>query len=114
VTEWDGPDGCIRRLDKWGVGNAMYLQVEYQTLRRLERHSHHVLFTVRTFLHPLHQIQALPRAAGNLAAQIRMAAPTAFGAYKGLDDRRVLERVLAFLDQAVGQSPSASVGATST
>jgi len=108
VTEWDGSDGCIRRLDKWGVGNAMYLQVEYQTLRRLERHSQYVLFTVRTFLHPLREIQALPQAAGNLAAQIRMVAPMAFGAYKGLDDRRVRERVLTFLDQAVDLS--ASVG----
>jgi hypothetical protein len=85
----------------------MYLQVEYQTLRRLERHSQYVLFTVRTFLHPLREIQAVPRAAGNLAAQIRMAAPTAFGAYKGLDDHRVQERVLAFLDQAADQSASA-------
>mmetsp|Transcript_30788 Transcript_30788/g.94366 ORF Transcript_30788/g.94366 Transcript_30788/m.94366 type:complete len:81 (+) Transcript_30788:1735-1977(+) len=80
----------------------MFLQVEYQTLRRLEMHSDYILFTVRTFLHPLRDIERLPRAATNLATQIRLASPMSFGTYKGLDDPRVLERLLAYLDRVNG------------
>jgi len=98
VTEWDGPDGAVRRIDTHGAGDVLFLKTEYQTLRRLPIHTDYVLFTVRTHLTPLHALRAQPRAAAVLAENVRGAVQLDFRFYKGLDDPRIVERVLGYLD----------------
>ncbi|KAL1506974.1 hypothetical protein AB1Y20_007838 [Prymnesium parvum] len=98
VTEWDGADGAVRRIDARGAGDVLFLKTEYQTLRRLPRNSDFVLFTVRTHLTPLRSLEAFPAAAARLAENVRGALQLDFRFYKGLDDPRVAERVLSYLD----------------
>jgi len=98
LTEWDGPQGALRRFDVHGVGKACFVKVEYQTVRRLERHSAFVLFTVHTHITPLSDVVRLPRAAEVLAANVRRASELDFRHYKGLSDQRIVRRVLGFLE----------------
>ena len=102
ITKWDGPDGAVRRLDRDGVGGALYLKVEYQTLRRLRVHSEYVLFTVRTHVEPMHAFEEKPQAARNLAVNVCRALQREFRHYKGLGDERIVERTLAYLDACSG------------
>ena len=104
VTEWDGPDGAVRRLDRDGVGEALFVKTEYQTLRRLRQHADYVLFTVRTHVEPMRAFEAKPEAAVNLAANVRRAVQREFRHYKGLGDERIVERTLAFLDACASSS----------
>ena len=104
VTEWDGPDGAMRRIHRDGVAKCMFVKVEFQTLRRLQRHTEFVLFSVRTHIEPMHALEQLPSAAQLLAANVRRAVQTEFRTYKGLDDERIAHSVLAFLDDCVKRS----------
>ena len=99
VTEWDGPDGLVRRIDAQGAGAVVFVKVEYQTLRRLPCHDDYVLFAVRAHLTPLHQLKAQPRAAALLADNVRGAVQLDFRHYKGLGDARIADRVIAYLDE---------------
>jgi len=96
-TMWDGVDGCVRRIQEHGCGQAMFVKTEYQTLRRLYRNPDYVLFTVRTHVDPLSKLQGLPRAAALLADNLRLASQIDFRKYKGIDDPRILRLLLEYL-----------------
>jgi len=103
VTEWDGPDGGVRRIDASGAGEVLFLKTEYQTLRRLLRHDDYVLFTVRTHLTPLKAFEAQPRGAALLAENVRGALQLDFRFYKGLDDERIAARILTYLEECAAR-----------
>ena len=105
-TEWDGPDGAVRRLDARDAGDVVHMKVEYQTFRRLVAHPEYVLFTVHAHIEPLHCLQRLPRAAATLAANVRHTLQLEFRHYKGLGDTRVAERILAYIDSAAATNGS--------
>ena len=76
---------------------ALFLIVEYQTIRRLPR-SGYLLFTIRTMVDPLHGLEHVPaKAAQCLAASIRGMSPE-MRVYKGIADDYVCEAVLKYLD----------------
>jgi dimethylamine monooxygenase subunit A len=76
------------------VGSALYLRIEYQTLRRLPE-SQAVLFTIRTEIMPLGQVIATPADAIGLAGAIRDMSP-AMLRYKRLT--AVAPALLAWLE----------------
>jgi dimethylamine monooxygenase subunit A len=76
------------------VGSALYLRIEYQTLRRLPE-SQAVLFTIRTEIMPLGQVIATPADAIGLAGAIRDMSP-AMLRYKHLT--AVAPALLAWLE----------------
>ena len=78
------------------AGEKIWLRVERQTLRLLER-SGAVLFGIRTHLYPVGRLAADPRVAGDLAAALR-ALPEAMALYKSLPPFR--EALLGYLDEA--------------
>ena len=98
VTEWDGPDGALRRFDRDGVGETLHVKVEYQTLRRLTVHSDYVLFAIHTYLEPLSSLETMPKAAAALSTNVRRACELDFRHYKGLGDERIASRLLEYLD----------------
>ena len=102
VTEWDGPDGAVRRLERDGVGPTMFVKVEYQTVRRLVAHPEYMLFTVRTHVEPMEALRTMPAAAEQLAANVRLAVQKEFRHYKGLGDERIAGHVLRYLDECSG------------
>ena len=76
---------------------ALFLEIEYQTIRRLPR-SGYLLFTIRTMVDPLHSLEHVPaKAAQCLAASIRGMSPE-MRVYKGIADDNVCEAVLMYLD----------------
>ncbi|XRA98888.1 DUF3445 domain-containing protein [Pycnococcus provasolii] len=92
---------ALKRLEDRGVGNALFLKVEYQTLIRLEQNSDALLFTVRVLVEPLadsvsRATRGGERVARNLHRQIANL-PDAYAKYKGLGDARVRREVLAYL-----------------
>jgi dimethylamine monooxygenase subunit A len=76
------------------LGSALYLRIEYQTLRRLPE-SQAVLFTIRTEIMPLGQVIATPADAIGLAGAIRDMSP-AMLRYKHLT--AVAPALLAWLE----------------
>ncbi len=76
------------------VGSALYLRIEYQTLRRLPE-SQAVLFTIRTEIMPLDQAIAIPADAIDLAGAVRDMSP-AMLRYKHLT--AVAPALLAWLE----------------
>jgi hypothetical protein len=82
------------------AGRALYLRVESQTLRRLER-SRAVLFTIRVFIDPLEELAARPSAARDLAAAIR-GLTQGQRRYKSLD--RIERPLLGYLDM-ISEAP---------
>jgi len=76
------------------VGSALYLRIEYQTLRRLPE-SRAVLFTIRTEITPLDRVIATPADAIGLAGAIRDMSP-AMLRYKRLT--AVAPALLAWLE----------------
>ena len=95
------------RLADVGAGDALFLKVEYQTLRRLPTHSDHSLFTVRSFVEPLGAaVEQAPEAAAQLAYNIRHVPPD-YLEYKGLGDEPIRCAVLEYLDGVAGPEVSA-------
>ena len=47
----------MARIGEVGVGRAVWLNVDYQTVRRLRAAADHSLFTVRTYVEPRAAIQ---------------------------------------------------------
>ena len=92
-------DALVARIDASGVAEVLFVKTEYQTLRRLPQHTDFVLFTVRTLLTPMSALEGLPAAAALLAENVRGAAELDFRFYKGLGDRRIVERVVEYLDR---------------
>ena len=82
------------------AGEYLWLRVERQTLRRL--HSGGILFTIRTYVHPLHSLVDDLKVIRNLAAAIRQI-PTPMQIYKNLLPIR--EALLTYLDR-VGAIPA--------
>lgn len=91
-------DWMLRRIEDVGVGHCAHLKVEYQTIRRLSAPGY-ALFTVRSFVEPLHTLRAVPEAARALALNVRHCARGDFKRYLGLEDARVRAALLAYLDQ---------------
>jgi len=81
----------MHTMEEKGVGHAIWLKTEYQTIRRLPQNSNYVLFTVRTFVDPLHLLKQSPAAA-------RYAAEGEFKRYLGIDDHEVRGCILSYLD----------------
>lgn len=77
------------------AGEKIWLRVERQTLRLLER-SGAVLFGIRTHLYPVARLAADPRVAAELAAALREL-PEAMALYKSLPPFR--EALLGYLDK---------------
>ena len=124
-SDWgDGPDGAVKLLDSRGVADSLFVkvihihqycttpylsiahmlavvsrQVEYQAMRRLPVNSGYVLSAVKTFLEPFSALRSQPRAAESLATNVRRAIQTPFRVYKGLEDERIQQRILAYLDE---------------
>lgn len=64
------------------AGDKLWVRIERQTLRRLAR-SHGILFTIRTYVHPLQTVVETPAMARNLAAIIQQIPPE-MQAYKNI------------------------------
>ena len=77
----------MARLDRDGVGGAMYPKVEYQTFRRLTRHPDCILFGIRTYTEPLRALESTPAAAAALATNVPHTLQTEYKHYKGLTSR---------------------------
>eukprot|EP00934_Nitzschia_sp_Nitz4_P001684 Nitzschia sp. Nitz4//scaffold11_size288233//250863//252131//NITZ4_000817-RA/size288233-processed-gene-0.188-mRNA-1//1//CDS//3329534203//1684//frame0 len=75
---------------------GMWLQVEYQTIRRLPQ-SGYILFTIRTLADPMKSLESVPQAASCLATSLRgMSKP--IRKYKGIHDDETCAGVLSYLD----------------
>jgi dimethylamine monooxygenase subunit A len=75
---------------------AMYLQVEYQTIRRLPA-SGYLLFTIRTMADPMSSLKQTPKAAACLAKSIRGMSFN-MRVYKGIQNDDICKVVLEYLD----------------
>jgi hypothetical protein len=82
------------RIDPAHAGDALWLRVERQTLRRLSRTAA-IVFTVRTHVTPLGLAITSPDAAQALAAAVR-SMPDAILDYRGMTD--LVPPLLAWLD----------------
>jgi hypothetical protein len=80
---------------------AMFVKVEYQTIRRLPR-TGYLLFTVKTMADPMYALEEVPLAAKCLAASIRGMSPD-MRRYKGIENDAVCQAVLDYLD-SIGSS----------
>lgn len=94
------PKGHGRRERDQGVtaenaGEKLWLRMERQTLRRLPRTAD-VLFTIRIYVQPLHELTARPERVSALAAAIR-SLPPELQTYKSV--RPFREAILAWLDR---------------
>lgn len=83
------------RLDANNAGENLWIRMERQTLRRLKV-SGDILFTVRTYVHPLNVLQDKPAIAFNLAATIKQM-PMEMQRYKNLLPIR--DALLGYLEQ---------------
>lgn len=62
-------------------------------------HSEYVLSAVKTFLEPFSALRSMPCAAESLATNVRRAIATPFRVYKGLEDERIQQPILTYLDE---------------
>lgn len=81
---------------------AMFIKVEYQTIRRLP-HSGYLLFTVKTMADSMSALEDVPLAAQCLAASIRGMSPD-MRKYKGIENDSVCVAVLEYLDSIANGS----------
>jgi hypothetical protein len=81
---------------------AMFLKVEYQTIRRLPT-SGYLLFTVKTMADRMDSLEEVPAAAKSLATSIR-GMSAAMQLYKGIEDEATSQAVLAYLDDISGDA----------
>jgi len=88
----------VTRLEENGVGETLFLKAEYQTLRRLPINNDYIVFTVRSFIDPMHSIEDQPKVASQLAMNIRSIANIDFVKYKGLENEALRNCVLKYLD----------------
>ena len=95
----------LARMAEVGVGDAIWLKTEYQTIRRLNRHEDCSLFTVRTFVDPLKSLSHVPSAARWLAYNMRCASEGDFKYYLGIEDDEVRGVILDHLDGIAGAAP---------
>ncbi|MEW6297333.1 MAG: DUF3445 domain-containing protein [Thermodesulfobacteriota bacterium] len=76
------------------AGEKLWFRMERQTLRRLP-HTQDILFTIRVYVRPLHELTRYPARAATLAAALR-ALPEPMRLYKSLPP--FLDALLAWLD----------------
>lgn len=93
-TAGHGREGVNPAITSANAGEALYLRVERQTLRRLPR-SAAVLFGIRVHVYPLARAVSTPALAARLAAAVR-ALPPEIERYKSLGPFRAA--VLGWLD----------------
>jgi dimethylamine monooxygenase subunit A len=77
------------------IAKHLWLRMERQTLRRLQR-SQSVLFTIRTYVYPLSILEDSPDAAHNLAIRVQHATPKLLG-YKSI--LPIQETLLKYLEK---------------
>ena len=87
------------------AGQALWLRVERQTLRRLPINQG-ILFTIRTHIYPLEQIAAMPQVARQLMQAVQSLKP-AMQVYKNLLPFR--DALLRYLHQKTDQTSVSSV-----
>lgn len=87
------------------AGQALWLRVERQTLRRLPINQG-ILFTIRTHIYPLEQIAAMPQVARQLIQAVQSLQP-AMQVYKNLLPFR--DALLRYLHQKTDQTSVSSV-----
>lgn len=91
-------EAVLPTINAANAGERLWLRVERQTLRRLEQ-SGDILFTIRTYVHPLRILESNLAMAGNLAAAIKQM-PSDVQSYKNLLPIR--EAVLNYLSKIGG------------
>jgi dimethylamine monooxygenase subunit A len=96
-----GKDFDSRNMTRAHV-EAMFLKVEYQTIRRLPT-SGYLLFTVKTMADPMSSLKQTPKAAACLAESIRGMSQT-MRVYKGIQTNEVCKVVLKYLDSIAKDS----------
>lgn len=89
------PD-AFARVEEMGVEAAFFCKTEYQTLRALKTPGT-ILFTVHTYVEPFTRLT--PAAAASLAANVRHAQHHKVKVYKNLGDPRLVDALLAFLNE---------------
>ncbi|MDH3602274.1 MAG: DUF3445 domain-containing protein, partial [Candidatus Tectomicrobia bacterium] len=99
------PSGHGRRdhnptITAHNAGDTLWLRMERQTLRRLPR-TGDILFTIRIYVQPLHDVAANPERAAHLVAAIRALPPNMQG-YKSLYP--FMDAALQWLDQMAAQA----------
>lgn len=87
-----------QRIQEVGIANATFMKTEYQTCRRLRRNDDCVLFTIRTLIDPMTMLADLPRAARQLAMNVRILEPVEFCHYIGLSDDYIRHSLLEHAD----------------
>ena len=95
-----GRTGVNPAVTVHNAGDALWLRMERQTLRRLPG-SLAILFTIRVHVHPLSRLARRPERAAQLAAAIR-ALPEPLRRYKSLPP--IIDAVLGWLDRAAQRS----------
>lgn len=90
-----GKQGLDTTIDATNAGEKLWIRVERQTLRRL-RVSSDILFTIRTYVHPLDVLEDDPAIAHNLAQVVKQIPPD-MQRYKNLLPIR--EALLNYLDR---------------
>ena len=93
----DERPNAMELLKENGVGESLFLKVEYQTLIKLSKNSEFTLFSIRTFNEQLCRIASHGIAGAELARNIR-AMPDKFAVYKGLSRQPEREWILQYLD----------------
>lgn len=92
-------------ITEGNVAERLFFRVERQTLTRLPR-TRGVLFTIHTYVHPLHEVIADPDRLRRLTAVMRHY-PTAMKEYKGMT--AYFEVMLAFLEERLAALNSGTV-----
>lgn len=82
------------------VGDALWLRIERQTLRRLP-HTHDILFTIRVYVRPLAHLATQPDRAAQFATALR-ALPPPVRRYKNLPS--FLDATLVWLDRVAARN----------
>jgi hypothetical protein len=90
-----GKQGWDTTINAENAGKKLWLRVERQTLRRL-RISGDILFTIRTYVHPLYVLEGAPAMAHNLAVAVEQVPPD-MQSYKNL--RPIRDSLLRYLEQ---------------
>lgn len=99
----EDPEHVLTKLAKDGVERSCFCKVEYQTIRNLET-PNAVLFTVHTYVVPFANLS--PQAARNLAANVANACEHDVRIYKNLQDRRIADFILTYLNNKGSQAAS--------
>jgi dimethylamine monooxygenase subunit A len=89
------PEQLTATINPTNAGEKLWLRVERQTLRRLPQ-TNHILFTIRTYIHPLKILATYPEAVQGLASTLQQL-PIATQQYKSLAP--ILPIVTAYLTQ---------------